>query len=247
MSEAPAASAPWRNRIVGTEDVDPKVLIPNPLNWRKHPTSQQQVLSGVLGELGWIDTVIVNKRTGRMIDGHLRVELALKKHEPTVPVQYVDLTDDEERLALATFDPITAMAGKDLDVIRKLVADLAPADQAVADLLKALTVTDEGASEALAVLRVSIADPEHKPVYGDVWEVGPHVLVIRDVFEDWKHYVPLLKEGWLLLPYAGPFVALVPEAKLKTFVIVQPDTYVAGHILDRYAERHGDSTVRKRS
>jgi hypothetical protein len=35
---------------------------------------------------------MVNRRTGFVVDGHARVEEALSRHEPTVPVLYVDLS-----------------------------------------------------------------------------------------------------------------------------------------------------------
>ena len=43
----------------------------------------------------------------------MRVELALAHREMSVPVAHVDLDDDEERLVLASFDPIGAMAHAD--------------------------------------------------------------------------------------------------------------------------------------
>ena len=33
-----------QNRIVGHGDADPKTLIPNPRNWRKHPKAQAVTL-----------------------------------------------------------------------------------------------------------------------------------------------------------------------------------------------------------
>src|SRR5665811_628211 len=85
-------------------------LLANPENWRRHPGTQRDALRGSLGTLGWIQQVLVNKQTGYVIDGHARIEEALTKHEKTVPVLYVDLSPEEERLALATLDPIGEMA-----------------------------------------------------------------------------------------------------------------------------------------
>ena len=41
---------------------------------------------------------------------------------------YVDLSEDDEALILATLDPIAAMAGRDDEILRGLVADLPPID-----------------------------------------------------------------------------------------------------------------------
>ena len=102
-------TAPWTNRIVGYADVEPSQLVPSDYNFRRHPKPQQDALTGLIGQIGYIDPVLVQAGTDRMIDGHLRVELAIRTNQPTVPVQYVDLTDAEADLALASFDPISAM------------------------------------------------------------------------------------------------------------------------------------------
>ena len=79
-------SAPWQNRIVGHADVAPDELVPNPRNWRTHPNDQQRAVGGALSEVGWVAEVLVNQTTGHVVDGHLRIELALARKEPTVPV-----------------------------------------------------------------------------------------------------------------------------------------------------------------
>lgn len=127
--------APWRNRIVGTDDVPPEDLLANPDNWRLHPGRQRDALRGSLSELGWIARVMVNRTTGHVIDGHARIEEAISKGEPTVPVEYVELTEDEERLALATFDPIGAMAVRDDAKLRELLGDMVVDEAGLAALV----------------------------------------------------------------------------------------------------------------
>jgi hypothetical protein len=111
----------WRNRITRYAEIDPSQLLANPLNFRIHPRNQQAALSGLIDEIGFIDPVLVQDGTDMVIDGHLRVSLALRDGIPTVPVQYVDLTDAEANLALASFDPIAAMAGTDADNLAALL------------------------------------------------------------------------------------------------------------------------------
>lgn len=77
---------PWQNRIVGHADVPPADLVPNPKNWRSHPDDQQRALAGALSEVGWVAEVLVNQTTGHVVDGHLRIELALARREPSIPV-----------------------------------------------------------------------------------------------------------------------------------------------------------------
>lgn len=128
----------WRNRIVCYAQADPHELIANPLNWRNHPDAQAQALTGVLEDIGIVQNVIVNKNTGRLVDGHLRVMLALKTAQATVPVTYVDLSEEEERLVLATLDPLASMAETDADTLADLLNDVSSDSPAVMDMLDQL-------------------------------------------------------------------------------------------------------------
>jgi hypothetical protein len=125
-------NAAWRNRIVGQGTEAPEQLLANPRNWRVHGKTQQAALNGVLDEVGWVQQILVNQRTGHVVDGHLRVTLALRRNEPTVPVIYVDLTEQEEALVLATLDPIGALAGTTIVAAEQLgrrcyALDISPA------------------------------------------------------------------------------------------------------------------------
>lgn len=64
----PTTTAPWRNRIVGSGEEAPDQLLANPGNWRVHPKAQQQALAGILGQVGWVQQVLVNRRTGHVVD-----------------------------------------------------------------------------------------------------------------------------------------------------------------------------------
>jgi hypothetical protein len=104
--------------------------------------------------------------------------------------------------------------------------------------------TPTGKGSLLELLDVTIAEPRHQVVVGDVWTLGNrHVLIIANVFDDWAAWVPYLKPGSIFLPYPGPMVALSQKADQVAMVLVQPDGYVAGHILDRYADIHGEASV----
>jgi hypothetical protein len=152
----------WRNRIVGHADVPPDELVPNPRNWRTHPQEQQRALSGALTEVGWVAEVLVNRTTGHVVDGHLRIELALAREESTVPVTYVELSDEEERLILASLDPLAAMASAEQDQLAALLAGLEPADDALRALL------DDLAREyRLDQLRTGLVDPDDVPPVPD--------------------------------------------------------------------------------
>ena len=118
----------WENRITGEAAVDPATLTANPLNWRTHPKNQVAALRGSLDSLGWVQRIIVNTTTGHVVDGHARLEEALATREAEVPVVYVELTEDEERQALATLDPISALAGAESAALDALLASVISAD-----------------------------------------------------------------------------------------------------------------------
>ena len=142
----------WLNRIVGEGVEAPDQLMANPGNWRIHPGSQQDTLSSTLGRIGWIQRVIVNRSTGNVIDGHLRVSLAITEGIKEVPVIYVELTPEEEAIALATFDPIGAMAVADREALDALLADITETDGALRQALENLADDGEITSEPRASL-----------------------------------------------------------------------------------------------
>lgn len=126
----------WKNRIVGYEEHPASWFVANPRNWRIHGAAQASGLGGILRSVGIVQNVIVNQRTGNLLDGHLRVTLALRKgDETTLPVTVVDLSEDEEATILATLDPIGAMAGADRDQLAGLFASIQTDDEAVQELL----------------------------------------------------------------------------------------------------------------
>jgi len=99
--------------------------------------------------------------------------------------------------------------------------------------------------ELLALVDITIGEPRHVVAHSEVWRLGQHVLVVADVVTECKLWLPHVKDGVLFAPYAGPFVAMSQKADLQKIVMVQPDKYIAGHILDRYEDIFGAEAIRK--
>ena len=179
-----ASSTPsWRNRIAGHRLVPPDELLPHPANWRRHPIGQRHALDSVLRDVGWVQDVIVSARTGRILDGHARVEEAIAHGEPTVPVTDVDLDEREERLILTVFDPIGSIATPDPDALRDLLADLGPMDASLAALLDDLAAASGATPGALVDPDDAPALPDEANTYvrrGDLWRLGSHRLLCGD-------------------------------------------------------------------
>lgn len=176
-------SAPWRSRIVGRGDVAPADLVANERNWRLHPPAQRNALAGLLDQVGWVQDVVVNRRTGRLVDGHLRVDLARARGEPSVPVVFVELDPDEEALVLASLDPLAGMATADSEKLAALLADAKVADEALRAMLQELAV-ESGVNGR----RDGLTDPDDVPEppaaptakTGDLWLLGEHRLLCGD-------------------------------------------------------------------
>jgi len=177
----------WVNRITGYGEESPDQLLANPHNHRIHPKRQQDALSGSLDTLGYIQTVIVNKSTGHIVDGHLRVTMALREGQKSIPVTYVDLTAEEEAQALLSLDPIAAMAATDRDKVDELLrlvntdneqvmkhlADFAAENKL--DWGQPEQVDDEPQIERADELQEKWGVKEH-----DLWQCGNHLLLCGD-------------------------------------------------------------------
>lgn len=175
----------WRNRIIGSGEESPEHLLANPLNFRRHPKHQQDALLAALQEVGWVQDIIVNRTTGHLIDGHLRVELALRHNEPTIPVCYVELSPDEERLILATFDPLGALAFTDKRTLEDLMREVSTGSaelQRVLDELARSVGIQNGTDDNGITDKDDIPKDSTEAItnHGDLWILGPHRLLCGD-------------------------------------------------------------------
>lgn len=139
----------WKNRIVGHGEQAASQFMANPLNWRVHPKAQRQALTGVLSDVGWVQSVIVNRVTGNVVDGHARIEEALKLGDETpVPFVEVELSEEEEQKVLLTLDPISAMAAADKANLEELLRSVSTDNAALSTMLEELAA-ENGLIEAL--------------------------------------------------------------------------------------------------
>src|SRR5664279_5450456 len=137
----------------------------------------------VLSEVGWVQDIIVNRRSGHVVDGHLRISLALREAARSVPVVYVTLDPAEEALILATLDPLAAMATTDEAKLAELLADITLPDEAELEGLAAL-LASLGPDEPMT----GLTDPDDTPEpsedpyvkAGELWALGEHRLLCGD-------------------------------------------------------------------
>jgi DNA modification methylase len=177
-------AAPWRNRITGSGTLKVTDALANPLNFRIHPAQQRQALETSLDSVGWVQQVVVNTQTGNLIDGHLRLALAEQRGESELPCLFVELSVDEERLVLASLDPIAAMATADRAKLQELLASLQCEDEAVRGLLESIARQEHielpGAAGLVDPDVVPEAPEEPVSKAGDLWLAGAHKLLCGD-------------------------------------------------------------------
>lgn len=96
-------------------------LRPNPRNWKVHTDFQRNALRGLLEQIGFAGAVLARELpdgTLELIDGHERCNLTA---DMLVPTLILDVTAEEADLLLATFDPISSLAGASAPAIHKLI------------------------------------------------------------------------------------------------------------------------------
>ena len=176
------------NVIVGHDDVDPNALKPHPMNWREHGDGQISAMDEIVEHYGYADSVTVNKRTGFIINGHMRVQIAIERGWSTIPVEYIDVDNDTELALLTYFDPISSLYEKNNNKIKELT----DAFDAKTERLKALAASlesdyfmgDRGEiMEGQESVREDAREDamERFPVEeGDIYRVGSHVLLCGD-------------------------------------------------------------------
>jgi hypothetical protein len=118
---------PWLKTFIhlkGTDlcvgEVDPSKLPPNPKNWRIHSQRQRATYKAFQEKFGYLGMALFNVRTNHLLDGHMRVDEALKAKTPRIPLMVVDFEESSENEVLATLDNIGLMAITNNEALRSL-------------------------------------------------------------------------------------------------------------------------------
>jgi hypothetical protein len=118
---------PWLKDAIYVEQVDmhlvvvdPSLLKANPKNWRTHSSRQRTTFNSFKDKYGWLNLIIFNLQSGKLLDGHMRTEEAIKNNE-LVPIRIVDLNEEEENEVLATYDNIGLMATRNNQALQSLI------------------------------------------------------------------------------------------------------------------------------
>lgn len=267
---APKVTTNWP--VYTTEPWPIGDLLPYARNARTHSDKQVAGLAALIQEFGWTMPILADE-DGEVIAGHGRILAAHLLGLTEVPVATAKGWTEEQKRAYRIADNRLAemsswdedllkieigelqdlgadltLTGFDLTSIEKL---LAPPQQPIGDAdLEEAEGGGEGdgeqRGELLSRMSITIADPKHQPETGAHYLLGGrHHLFVAGVMRDWPVWSGALSEGAIFCPYPGPFALFGSVPEKHPLVMVQPDTYIAGHILDRFAEAFGADSVRK--
>lgn len=118
-------------------------ILPHPMNWRTHPVEQLDALRSLMAEIGFTTPVLVRKlESGQFqaLDGHARIETLPAEHQ--VDCVVVDCDEKTALKILATHDPVSAMAGKDMEMLERLSSEIEFVNPAAQQLLTDLLTVD---------------------------------------------------------------------------------------------------------
>jgi len=172
-----------RDRIKELRRVKASEIKPNPRNWRLHSTEQQDVLRGVLADIGMADALLARELPDGsliLIDGHLRADT---DSNLTWPVLILDVTEEEANKLLVTIDPLAAMAGADAAKLDGLLKGMDIGNDAVNAMLVELAQgigCDFGTPPA--IVEDEVPEPPEVAVTqpGDLYVLGNHRLLCGD-------------------------------------------------------------------
>jgi len=157
----------------------------NPRKDLKPGDSEYEKLKRSIEQFGYVDPVIWNKVTGRVVGGHQRLKVLIDMNITEVECVVVELSEEKEKALNVALNKISG--DWDKDKLALLISDLQGADFDV-------SLTGFEPEELDDLFKDTIKDGIHdddfdvdaelkKPVFsklGDVWTLGRHRLVCGD-------------------------------------------------------------------
>jgi len=241
------------------EMIEVESLIPYVNNARTHSDEQIAKIAASIREFGFADPVEIDE-ANMLLAGHGRVMAARKLGLKEIPaVRHEGLSETQKKAYILANNKLALDAGWDLELLDLELEELKDLDfdldltgfddEDIDSLQTEIEELNEEPKEKESILDkldICIDEPRTKVEKGDRYQLGKHILICADVIADWSSWVDELKdEGTLFIPYAGIYAALAKKAEQHRLVIVQPDTYIASLIVDRYLDVYGADSVLK--
>ncbi|MFH1574546.1 MAG: DNA methyltransferase [Acidobacteriota bacterium] len=162
-------------------------IIPADYNPREITPEARAGLQASLERFGLLDVLVVNKRTGRLVKGHQRLELLLASGVKRAPVLLVDFDEITEKAANVSLNN-QQITGMFTDALLPLIDQI---KQAMPDDVLALRMNElraEIAENATDEAAEGKTDPDSVPaipetaitVEGDIWLLDQHRILCGD-------------------------------------------------------------------
>lgn len=210
--------------------------------------------------------IVVNlgRKTGRPLEvlaGNHTLQAAQKLGWTQIVATTIDVTDTEAARIVAADNRTADLGDYDTDTLTALLRDLDDldgtgyTDDDLTDLLNDLNEmdgsTDHHAEEVgteIALADVTWGEPKTETHQGETWhlDAGPHhhILVIAklaDEHDQWAHHLT----GRRFNPYPDPYITTGEKARTTPLLLVQPNTFLAGQLLDKHASVFGPDSIKK--
>ncbi len=149
-----------RDRIVELRPRARRQLAAAPQQLAHAPAPAARRACGALAEIGCASALLVRELADgslELIDGHLRAETM---PDALVPVLVLDLNAAEAAKLLATFDPLSSLAGWDTAALEELLKQVETEDPALRALLDGLIEDGARSEQGTAGDAKNVAVPE---------------------------------------------------------------------------------------
>ncbi len=164
-------------------------LRPDPANPRRISDAELEALTRSIREFGLVDPVIARRDDKLVIGGHQRLLAARKLGLATVPVVFIDLSEDRAKLLNVALNKISGEW--DTELLARLLADLDGdidltlsgfADDELQKLVSSLDAREKRDRMETFDVDEALKAAQARPVAkrGDLWLMGDHRLLCGD-------------------------------------------------------------------
>lgn len=170
--EQTASAAEW---------LAPSELRPWAGNPRRNDGEPVAAVARSIERFGFAAPIVARAETREIIAGHTRWKAAIKLGLERVPVRLLDVSEaDAHALALAD-NRLGELSAWDDDMLRSALAAIEADDRELAGFARGLVAEEDPQAEREQDAS-SESEPESRP--GEVYRLGPHVLVCGDSTDD---------------------------------------------------------------
>jgi len=180
-----------KTQEIKLEQVSIEELRPDPANPRKISDTELESLTRSIREFGLVDPIIARREDRVVIGGHQRLIAARKCGLKTVPVVFVDITQEQARLLNLALNRISG--DWDRDLLGRLLSDLSSiadidlslsgfSDEEFKKHLKRMEAWEKKEKLESFDLDAALEAAQAQPVArtGEVWLLGDHRLMCGD-------------------------------------------------------------------